>query len=382
MNKLFYLAFILILFSCSQEREIIQGKLEDFVTGEVSFERDEKTGFMGFQGSVKFKGKEAVYTEWNGIFQFLDPQTGKKLGQFQIPKDGPMALKGGYEIGKAFDGPIFVATNSTGNTNFYQNDTLVRSFKLDMETYEPKGYLYFPDSKHALHKLSENEFEITFDPFDFMAFRNNKDGFDLEFGSWIGKFDSLGNWLCKSDFKAPYDESYANSISSTELVRLFENNNSWAMFPFSDSLYLIKDCQIVDRKKLEQLTPINYFPEKFIQKGNSAYWENIENAAMNSLLMKDSKWDLRVRFALINQIKTQPEIIDPRQRMFLNESSYLILVYDNLWNLKGEVEITYSVGTKFENMFVSSGNIFINKPEQKSEDEYEFYKIDLAQFAD
>lgn len=382
MKKLFYLSILIILFSCSEKAEVVRGKLEDFISGEVIFERDEKTGYMGFREPIQIDGKEVVYTEWNGIFQFFDPQTGSRLTKFQLPKEGPNSLKGGYHGGKAFDGLILIAANNIGNVNFYQSDSLFRTLKLDMDSYVSKGYLELPDTDNRLHILSENEFEITFDPFEIMSFRTNEDGLDLEFGSWIGKFDSLGNWLCKSDFKAPYDETYANSISSGKLLRLLENGNSWSMFPFSDSLYLIKDCRIIDRKKLDGLTPKTYFPELFIENGNSGSWEKPDNGAMNRYLLYDSKTDLRLRVTFINQIRTKPEIKDIRQRMYLNETTYLLSIYDEVWNLKAELEFTYPVGSRLENFFSSSGYIYLNKPDQKSEDEYEFYKIDLSQFKD
>jgi len=59
-----------------------------------------------------------------------------------------------------------------------------------------------------------------------------------------------------------------------------------------------------------------------------------------------------------------------------------LLVYDHDWKLKADLEITYPAGSRFENLFTTSQGLFINKPEQASEDEYEFYKIDLSQFAD
>jgi hypothetical protein len=96
----------------------------------------------------------------------------------------------------------------------------------------------------------------------------------------------------------------------------------------------------------------------------------------------DSKNKLYVRFTLFEQIKTQPEIIDPRQRMYLNKNNYLLLIYDQNWNLLAELTTTFDFGTRFENLFVSKGHLFINKAEQKSEDEYEFYKIDLSRFGD
>lgn len=152
------------------------------------------------------------------------------------------------------------------------------------------------------------------------------------------------------------------------------------MFPFSDSLYQIKDCQIIVRKKLEALTPKTYFPEVFIGNGNSGSWEKPDNGAMNRHLLFDPKTNLRLRVTFINQIRTKPEIKDIRQRMFLNKTTYLLLIYDEVWNLKGEIEFTYPVGSRFENIFLSGGQVFINKPEQSPEDEYEFYKIDLSRF--
>jgi hypothetical protein len=128
------------------------------------------------------------------------------------------------------------------------------------------------------------------------------------------------------------------------------------------------------------LTQRTYFPEVFIGDGNSGSWEKPDNGAMNRHLLYDQKTDLRIRVTLINQIRTQPEIKDIRQRIFLNEFTYLLSIYDKAWNLKGELEFNYPVGSRFENIFLSGGQVFINKPEQKSEDEYEFYKIDLSRF--
>ncbi|MBC6368422.1 hypothetical protein [Algoriphagus sp. AK58] len=379
MKKLLFLILALSI-SCTEKKEVKHGDFLDFVTAEMSFERDQTTGFIGFSGTVLHQGKESIVSEWNGIFQFFDPETGRKIDQFEIPSGGPMALKGGYHIGKAFDGPQFIATNNTGNTNFYENDTLVKGIQLDMAGYEPKGFLNFPDSRNALQKLSENEFEITFDPFNIMSFQTETDGLDLEFGSWIGKFDSEGKWICRTDFKAPYDATFANSTMAGRLVRMVENENSWAMFPYSDSLYQIKDCKIIKRIKLESHTPIQYFPEKFIINGRSRYWERPENGALNTHLIHDPKNRLYVRFTILEQIKTQPEIKDPRQRMYLNKNKYLLLIYDQNWNLLAELTTTFDLGTRFENLIVSNGYLLINKPEQKSEDEYEFYKIDMSQF--
>jgi hypothetical protein len=382
MKKLCFLILILFGFGCSKEKELIKGKLEDFVSSEVSFERDAETGYMGFLGTVNYQSKEVVYTEWNGLFEFYDSKTGRKLGIFQIPKEGPMSLKGGISAAKAFNRSVLIATNFLGNTQVYKGDSLFTSFKLDMSHLDASGYFSMPMRGNALHQISDREYELTVDPFNFMSFRTGEDGLDLNFGAWIAKFDEEGNWICKTDFKAPYDESYVNSSLSGKMVRMVEDGKSWAMFSYSDSLFQIENCKVVERLKLPSVTPIIYYPEKHVGDKNGGSWERPDNGALNTGLVHDQFSGLNVRMTLIKQVKPNPEVIDPRQRMFLDENTYLLLIYDQEWNLRGELEINYSTGTRFENIFSTSEGLFINKPEQKSEDEYEFYKIDLSRFGD
>ena len=267
-------------------------------------------------------------------------------------------------------------------TNLYQDGQLSSSFRRDIESYEPKGYLYFPDNRNALHQISEDRFEVTFNPFNPMGFREGKDALDLEFRSWIGTYDQGGNLQCKSNFKAPYDESYKNSSNGGELVRMVDQGNSWLMFSYSDSLYQIKNCEVVTRLKLDSRSPIHYLPEKFEGDSRSGTWTLPENGALNTHLLRDIRSNTYVRLVRLKEKRNQPEITDIRKRQFLNEVTYLLLAYDHDWKLKADLEITYPAGSRFENLFTTSQGLFINKPEQASEDEYEFYKIDLSQFAD
>ncbi len=382
MKHFIFLFLVLLSFSCTKPKEPIIGKLEDFISGEMSFERDIETGFMGFRGTVDYKGNEVAYTAWNGLFKFFDPKTGRKVGSFEIPKEGPMSLKGGPHEAKAFNESIILATNTLGNANIYKHDSLVQSFRLDMSDLESNTFFSFPMSGNALHQIAPSQYELSFNPFDAMAHRMGKDGFDLNFSTWVLKFDENGNMLCKTDFKAPYDESYVNSSIASAMVRMVENGNSWLMFSFSDSLFQIKDCEVVNRLKLESITPLTYLPDKYEGNKNRGAWKLEENGSMNSHLVHDISSGLNVRLTLVKHRESDPEISDPRQRMYLDENTYLLLIYDSKWQLRGELEILYPSGTRFENLFSTSEGLFINKPEQKSEDEYEFYKIDLSRFTD
>ncbi|UZD22264.1 hypothetical protein PBT90_02235 [Algoriphagus halophytocola] len=382
MKHLFQFLFVLLLFSCSKEKEPIQGKLEDFISGEMSFERDAETGFLGFLGTVDYQSKEAAYTESIGAFNYYNPTTGRKIGSFEIPAEGPMSLKGRVHISKSFDENTVVAANTLGYTNVYKDDTLYSSFQLDMSDLESNTFFSFPLSGNALYQVAPGQYEITFNPFDFMAQRMGKNGFDLTFSSWIVKFDEEGNWLCKTDFKAPYDESYANSSQASSMVRMVENGNSWGMFAYSDSLYQIKDCKVVKRIKLPAVSPMTYFPDKYEGDKNKGSWERPEDGAINYRLVHDQPSGMFVRLTQIKERRPDPDFKDPHKRMYSDEKTFLLLIYDSEWNLRAELEVTYPSGTRFENLFSTSEGLFINKPEQASEDEYEFYKIDLSQFAD
>ncbi|GMQ30395.1 hypothetical protein [Algoriphagus confluentis] len=382
MRSIFPILFLLLFISCKSRssEDAYQGKLDEVIVGEMNFERDTESGYLSFQEPVTHEGKELIYTKWNEIISFFDPKTGRKIRTFRIPKEGPQGIKGGAEIAKVFDNGLIAVTNSIGMTNYYQNEKLVYSFKRDIESYEPKGYLYFPDNRNALHQISENQFEITFNPYNFMGFREGKDGLDLDFVSWVGSYDQEGNLLCKSNFKAPYDESFKNSSLGGKLLRLVDQEKSWLMFPYSDSLYQIKNCEIINRLKLDSKTLIQYFPEKIEGNSRSARWIRPENGALNTHLLYDINSNNYVRMIHLKEKRSQPEVTDERKRLLMDEVTYLLLVYDPDWKLKAEFEITYPSGTRFENLFSTSQGLFINKPEQKSEDEYEFYKIDLSQF--
>lgn len=384
MSRIFLGILIFGFLSCGtkKDRVVFQGDLKDLFIDSLSFEREVGVGFMAFLGTIQYKGEETIYISRNGLFRFFDPKTGRKVGEFQIPAEGPGSLKGGVLRAKAFNNSTLVSTNHTGFALIYKDEQLVSQFKLDLSDLESNTFFSFPMSGNALHQVSPGEFELTGNPFDAMAHRIGKDGFDLEFSSWILKFDEEGNWICKTDFKAPYDETYANSADASAMVRMVEKGESWAMFSYSDSLFRIQDCQIVDRRILKSITPVTYFPDKYEGDEFKGSWERPENGAINYRLIKDQTTGLQVRLTSISRRGPDPNVRDPHDRLYSDEETFLLLIYDSEWNLKGELKMVYPIGTRFENLFSTSEGLFINKPEQASEDEYEFYKIDLSRFVD
>jgi len=95
-----------------------------------------------------------------------------------------------------------------------------------MSHLDASGYFLMPMRGNVLHQISDREYELKVDPFNFMSFRTDEDGLDLNFGAWIAKFDEVGNWIFKTDFKAPYDQSYINSSLSGKMVQMMEDGKS------------------------------------------------------------------------------------------------------------------------------------------------------------
>jgi hypothetical protein len=57
---------------------------------------------------------------------------------------------------------------------------------------------------------------------------------------------------------------------------------------------------------------------------------------------------------------------------------HLLSIYDSDLNLLSEYKFEYGPGTKLENYFIASEGFYLNKPENASEDEYGFFRIDLS----
>lgn len=386
MRIILYLSTFLIIVSCSPDvkREISRGYLEDFVSDTFVFHRDDQTGFLGIRGSIHQDGKEYIYAFWNNKFHFFDPITGKTTHSFEIPREGPGSIRGGFpQTVRAFDENLLVVYGYLGDINLQRGDSIFRSFQLDKDALGIQHQNAMSSFKQKITQVSPTIFELSNDPFDLMSFSDRTRGFDTEtFGAWIAQFDDQGNWICISDFKGPFDKSYGETLEVGDLMRITENGVSWSLFPFSDSLYQTENCKVTRVLNLESSTPIKYYPSKEVSVGSKRTWVRPDDAGANLYLIQDPVTGVKVRTALLEQKRDDNADLDPRSRIYSDETLFLLLLYDKEWRLLAELKMDYKVGTRFENIFVSNGSLFINKPEQKSEDEYEFHKIDLSQFID
>lgn len=381
MKKLFQLILLIISFSCSKEKPVIQGSLENFAKETFVIHRDEQTGYIGIQGVINQEGKPLISAYWNYKFSFFDPKTGQKSHEIEIPKEGPLSIRGGLpQEAQGFD-DFFILLGRLNDLQFRKGNEILNSTLLNFDTLGINLQNSMSSHKQKITEISHGIFEISNNPFDLMALSNRTIGFDVEnFGAWISQFDQDGNWICISDFRAPFDESYSETVDAGDLMRITSDGVSWTLFPFSDSLYRTENCQVTQTITLESISPIRYFPSKEVSNGASRTWVRPDDAAINLYLFDDPTTGLKIRFTLLEKKSGESDFADPRMSMFSDEKHYLVMIYDLEWKLAAELKMNFGEGTRFENIFLMDGYLLINKPEQKSEDEYEFYKIDLSQF--
>ncbi|WP_192348429.1 DUF4221 family protein [Algoriphagus sp. Y33] len=237
------------------------------------------------------------------------------------------------------------------------------------------------DDQDNFKTVGNDHYQVVNKPFDIF---DEEKSLNMDYRSWVVQFDLDHGWICSTDFGTPLGHEFANSTSSVDLTSVYnpDEDSFYLMFAPSDSLYQIKNCVVERRFKLSSVKPFTYLPGFYEKNGRNRSWRNNPKSASNISLTYDPVNKLYLRVVLVDVEETQPEETDILLRQGLNRNTYLMLIYDQEWNLKAEVELFYDVGQSFGEIIAAKEGLFITKPEQKSEDEYEFYKIDLSRFAD
>jgi hypothetical protein len=383
MKKLLTLLVLISVLACSERKseEIYQGKLQEFVSGSFIIEKDSTTGRLDFQKIIDHDGKRFFVSREDQGYSLFNAVTGKKEFTFKIPKEGPLSLKGHAVAYQVFDGNEFIAVSSQGNVKKYISGVEVKEMSLDWTDYQEKMLIQMSDTNDNFIKIDSNRYQLFNNPFDIF---NDEKSVDLDYREWVVEFDLEEGWVCASDLKAPLGEEFSNSTSASHLKSVYNGNLNqfYLMFAPSDTLYQIQNCKVLRKIALESVTEFKYLPGLYEQNGRNKNWKNNPTSAGNTSLNYDSNNELYIRMVLMKTEETQPEIKDIRERTGLNKSTFILLVYDLGWRLKAELELFYDAGQSSGNIIASKEGIFITKTEQKSEDEYEFYKIDLSRFGD
>jgi len=383
MRKIFFIILALGFFACGSEKErvVFQGDLKEFVVDSLVVFKDSVTSRLKFQKIINFnKGRFFVSKDHEG-YDLFDILTGKKEFSFRFPKEGPMALKGHPIAVQVFNGNEMVVISSQGQARKYLNGQVEEEVELAWTEFENLMLLQMQDEQDNFIKVEEDRYLITTNPFDYFA---EEEFVDMNYGRWFMEFDFRNGWVCNSNFKSPLSEEFSKSSSAAIITSVYNGDDEtyFSMFTASDSIYQIKNCKVEKSFELESLTSFTFLPGIFIENGRNRSWRSNPDSDSNISLVYDPANRLYIRTVLVDVVESNPEISDIRLRHGLNKTTFLLLVYNLDWQLIAELETVYEVGETFGKMIAAKEGLFINKPEQVSEDEYEFYKIDLSRFVD
>ncbi|MBB6324442.1 hypothetical protein FHS59_000057 [Algoriphagus iocasae] len=339
-----------------------------------SIEKDGEEWIVYLSGATKFNGR---------AINFADTKSGEKIDQIQIPSDGPNSLKGAWFsyivspskiIGISDLGEIGVY-DSIGNKISHVKSSLRESNNMmaDAHVQPENGLMQF---KPPYLQIGQNPtYWVNLGP-------NTKPGemrtaFPLDFKSWLSQINIETGEVVSSEFFIPggYDQ-FEGDMTATQLFGDRDKTRGHYLlgWPYSDTIYVLKDLEIVKKIAPTSKQKFKYMPNEIIPWGNQfTVWALPKEASKHLFLLYDEKRDLIIRCSKIKESGTG-------DTKFERTKHYILSVFSGDWEPKGEYLFDFQTEVEVENWFLTSEGLFINKPEQKSEDEYEFYKIDLSRF--
>ena len=202
-----------------------------------------------------------------------------------------------------------------------------------------------------------------------------KTTFPLEFKNWFTQLNLKTGEVRHSDFKIPKGyEAFQGEGYATNLIGTFDLKRGYyyLSWPYSDTIYKLNDLILE-----EELTPksginFTYISGKAMPWGEGfTVFATSKEASSHIFLLHDPSNDLFIRAS-----KTH-ESGDGESR-FERTKHYVLSFFSGDWEPLGEYFFDFEHELDLENWFLTSRGLFINKPQQANEDQYEFYRIDLS----
>lgn len=393
MNKLSLILILLIASSCADKisEDIYQGQLEELLLEDFALKKDNQTKSFYSVKSIGNEGEEwLVYPsgaiKFNGrAINFVDTKSGEKIYQIQIPSDGPNSLKGAWFsyidspnkiIGISDLGEIGVF-DSIGNKVNHVKSSLRESNNMmaDAHVQAENGLMQF-NSPYL--QIGQNPtYWVNLGPETKPG--EMRTAFPLDFKRWLSQINIETGEVMSSEFSIPggYDQ-FEGDMTATQLFGDFDKSRGQYLlgWPYSDTIYVLKDLKLVKKIAPPIKQKFKYIPSEIIPWGNQfTVWALPKEASKHLFLIYDEKRDLIIRGSKINESGMG-------ESKFERTKHYVLSIYSGDWEPMGEYFFEFETELEVENWFLTSEGLFINKPEQASEDEYEFYKIDLSRFAD
>lgn len=394
MKKAILVVFCCMLLSCGAEKteEIYQGKLDELIVGEFTFYKDTLTKYVNGIKAVKEGGQEYILTtsrarQFKGwAFVFSNPVTGKEVKRVEIPNEGPNSMKGGISGSIVYDFKTLFLISSLGD--------VARFDSLGNKLYQIKSEIEIPFSLDNMVKLEFRDGLSFFDS-PFIQFGQNpshpinlrdkpgpgeiRSEFSPDFTNWLTRVDVSTGEYFTSEFLIPEGyEKFKGDMTSTLLFGAFDSKRGYYYlgWPYSNEIYVLEGIDLI-----RKIQPFSNFEFDFLPSEPLAVGEIFtamalpKEASRHLFLLYDEKRDLIIRCSKINES-------GKGETKFERTKHYVFSVYNGDWELKGEYAFDFDTEVEVENWFITSEGLFINKPVQASEDEYEFYKIDLRRFVD
>lgn len=393
MKKLYLLFLIVLFFSCAEKSndEIYQGKLEELLLEDFGLEKDSLTRGFGNLKVVTNEGKEyLVYSRsarkfkgWG--FVFLNSQTGKEDQVVEIPIEGPNSMKSGVSGMVVHDINTIFLVSSKGDIAIYDslgNQTYYVDSELDIPLTIDNWILI--EYRWGLANFDYPNLQFGQNPSHMINGRDKpgpgeiRHEFPLGFRNWLTHTNVITGEIQTSDFLIPTGyEVFQGDMTSTFLFGDYDSKRDRYLlgWPYSNEVYELKELSLEQKVTPETSLEFNFLPSEPKAVGEIfTAMVQPKDASKHIFMVFDSYRDLIIRCSKIKESGTG-------ENKFERTKHYVLSIYAGDWKPMGEYFFDFETELEIENWFLTSEGLFINKPEQESEDSYEFYKIDLSGFS-
>jgi len=379
MKKLIICLLAVLLFSCDKTLQTVTtANLSEFESGQITIYKPSDSNLLRFNGVIETDTAKYFVSESVNKYELFDLQTGQRSFSFQIPREGPEAMRGTMNGAAIINTGEYAVFNQTGQFHSYVNGKLTQAIQINLSEITKDKFTQISKETGNIIKTGSSNYQVVLNPFDLM---NANGGFDTEFGAWVFQIDLEKGISCISEFRSPFDESFHDSPSATLSMgtKNTDRDEYWYMFALSDSVYQIKDCKIVEKHRLEAIENKTYYPDLVTRNGRSAQWNPNPKNHINVKLLYDNKTSSYLRVVQLPKDISEEKLKAMDVRKSSNkEADYQIMIYDLRWGLKAKLNFTVPEGNNMESCFVHEGIFYLNQPDQVNEDEYMLVKYDLT----
>lgn len=386
-SQILFLVVSITMFSCGEKasEEIYSGKLEELVVGEWVFHKDSETSIIQNLKTIPLHDDVVILTSGLAdnsglVIKFFDITTSKKTHQIKIPYEGPQSIKGGMG-GRILvrDLNSILLLGRTGHLGFYDSlGRKTKEFGIDSILDEEVIDFDFFMNGNGMLMSGENWLQINQNPASSYFDANSglwKTTFPLEFKNWYTQINLKTGEVRHTDFIIPkgYEAFHVDGFA-TNLIGAFDLKRGYYFlsWPYSDVVYRLNNLSLEEEFIPETKVNFTYIP------GKETPWDEgftvfaaPKEASIHIFLLYDPSNDLFVRAS-----KTHES--GEGESRFERTKHYVLSFYSGDWEPLGEYFFDFDGSLDLENWFLTGRGLFINKPEQANEDQYEFNLIDLS----